>query len=508
MDMTKVHRSLLLLCALGLSSVQAQQERTQITLDSVAHEAQALIEQPPRQPEALAENLQSLSYDQYRDIRFRPSEALWWNADSKFRVEFFHPGHLFQDQVEIFEASDTHVQEIPFLKNAFDYGNSGYDPGFFKKPKAYSGIRVKYPVNNQDVYDELIVFLGGSYFRAIGAGHNFGLSLRGLAMNTIGEQEDFPRFTKLWLKKPEANSNQLTLFALLEGEKVTGAYRFDVRSQGVTQIDVHTRLFFRAGGAAEVGIAPLTSMFVHGENSNNPNLTDWRPEVHDSDGMLVHANNEWHWFPLENLPGRTIQRLPTAKLRGFGLLQRDRDFKNYKDLEANYQRRPSAWIEPIGKWSTGEIVLYTFGTDTEATDNVTAFWKPDIDANTQDRTEFSYRITLQTKDPAHELAKVLETRVGQRTLDSNASTVIIEFSRPESIGLDEIDRLSVGFEYGGAQAIEAPIIQYNEPEDRIRVFANFKTPQEHPQESPYRMSAQLLREGHQVSERWNYIWKH
>ncbi|WPJ97183.1 glucan biosynthesis protein [Coraliomargarita algicola] len=504
--MIKINRSLLVFCA--LSTLQAQQERNQITLDAVASEARALIEQPARTPEALPQELQSLNYDQYREIRFRPSEALWWNTDSKFRVEFFHPGHLFNDQVKIYEASDTHAQEIPFMKNAFDYGNSGYDPGFFTKPKAYSGIRVKYPVNKQDVYDELIVFLGSSYFRALGAGQDFGLSLRGLSMNTIGDQEDFPRFTKLWLKKPQADSKRLTVFALLEGEKVTGAYRFDIRPQGITQIDVHARLFFRDGGASEVGIAPLTSMFVHGENSNRTSITDWRPEVHDSDGMLVHANNEWTWFPIENLPGQTIQRLPTAKLRGFGLLQRDRDFRNYKDLEANYQRRPSAWIEPIGKWSTGEVVLYTFGTDTEATDNVTAFWKPDIDASIQDSAEFAYRITLQTKDPTHELAKVLETRVGQRTLDSTARTVIIEFSRPESIELDEIDGLSVGFEYGGAEAIEAPIIQYNEPEDRIRVFANFKTAQGRQPESPYKMSAQLLREGHQVSERWNYTWKH
>ncbi|MDQ8195214.1 glucan biosynthesis protein [Coraliomargarita sp. SDUM461004] len=501
----KVHLTLLVICTLG--TLSGQQERKHITLDTVAEEAQALIQQAPREPEELPENLKALSYDQYRDIRFRPSEALWWNADSRFRVEFFHPGHLFNNQINIYETSNTHVQEIPFMKEAFDYGNSGYDPGFFKKPKGYSGIRVKYPLNNEEIYDELIVFLGASYFRALGAGHHFGLSLRGLSMNTIGAEEDFPRFTKLWIRKPKPKDKHLTLFALLEGKKVTGAYQFDVHSKGVTEIDVRTRLFFRDGGEAEVGIAPLTSMFVHGENTNAPAFHDWRPEVHDSDGMLVHANSEWDWFPIENLPGQTIRRMPTAKLRGFGLLQRDRDFRNYKDLEAHYQLRPSAWVEPKGKWSPGEIILYTFGTDTEATDNVTAFWKPDLQEAPTEGLEFSYRITLQTKDPAHTFAKVMETRVGQRTLDGHSTTLIIEFSRPESIALDEIESLSVGFDYGRAEPIEAPIIQYSQPEDRIRVFANFKTSGASAQDRPYQMSAQLLREGHQVSERWNYTWK-
>jgi glucans biosynthesis protein len=502
----KVHLPLILLCAIG--AVQAQQARTHVTLDQVAELAQALIHKAPSQSAELPDKLKALTYDQYREIRFRPSEALWWNTNLRFHVEFFHPGHLFGNQINIYEASDTHVQEIPFMKNAYDYGNSGYDPGFFNAPKGYAGIRVKYPLNNEAIYDDLIVFQGASYFRALGAGHNYGLSLRGLAMNTLGEQEDFPTFTKIWLKRPAPDEETLTLFALLEGEKVTGAYRFDVHPMGVTKIDVQARLFFREGGASEVGIAPLTSMFVHGENTNRPHFHDWRPEVHDSDGLLVHANSEWDWFPIENLPGRTVRRMPAAKLRGFGLLQRDRDFKNYKDLEANYERRPSAWIEPEGKWAPGEVVLYTFGTDTETSDNVTAYWKPDLSVTAGEPVDFAYSIRLQTKDPAHDLAKVLETRVGQRTLDSGASTVVIEFSRPQTLARDEIDSLSVGFDYGSAEPLEAPIIQYSAPEDRIRVFANFKksvAPAD--KEEPYKMSAQLLRNGHQISERWNYTWK-
>ncbi len=505
--MKKYHTICIVLFTFTLNCLQAQHARIQISLDKVAEEAKALIEQAPRAAEKLPKDLEKLSYDDYRNIRFRPSEAMWWNTDSRFRVEFFHPGHIFHDQVRVYEATQTHLQEVPFLKEAFDYKNSGYSPGYFSAPDGYSGIRVKYPLNSKDVYDDLIVFQGASYFRALGQGHSYGLSLRGIAMNTIGDREDFPRFTKLWLQKPESSDRVLTLFALLEGESVTGAYRFEIRPRGVTEIEVQARLFFREGGAEQVGIAPLTSMFVFGENSNQRNHHDWRPEVHDSDGLLVHANREWDWFPLENLPGRSIRRVPKAKLQGFGLLQRDRDFRNYKDLEARYERRPSAWVEPIGKWPTGEIILYTFGTDSEATDNVTAYWSPDLPPGERGPVDFAYTITLQTKDPVHSLAKVVDTRVGQRTLDSNATTLVIEFSRPESIGIDEVEGLSVGFDHGDADLIEAPIIEYNEPEDRIRVFANFRTPAEQARARPYEMSAQLLREGNQMSERWSYTWK-
>lgn len=485
----------------------AQQKRAQVSLDLIAKQARKLIESPMRQAEPLPEVLQTLSYDDYRNIRFRPSEALWWNTDSSFRVEFFHPGYIFNDQVDIFEASDTHVQEVPFLKGAFDYNNSQYAPGFFSAPKHYSGIRIKYPLNDPDIYDDLIVFQGASYFRGLGQDHSYGLSLRGITMNTTGEVEDFPRFTKLWLKKPKPADKILTIFALLEGKEVTGAYQFEIKPNGTTQIKVQARLFFRENGASKAGIAPLTSMFTFGENSNNRPDSDWRPEVHDSDGMLVHSNAEWNWYPLENLPGRNIREVPTVKLQGFGLMQRDRDFRNYKDLEAHYEQRPSAWIQPDVKWPTGAIVLYTFGTATEATDNVIAYWKPDLAENEMGPVDFAYTISLQTKDPTHDLAKVIETRVGTRTLDTSATTIVIEFSRPDTIAIDEIASLSVGFDHGTANLIEAPQIQYSQPEDRIRVFANFSTKEGLKIEKPYQMSAQLLRDGHQVSEKWNYQWK-
>lgn len=481
-----------------------QQQRVNFDFETVSEEAAALIlKSEPSPAPNLPKELQELDYDDYRKIRFRTSEALWWNERSPYHVEFFHPGHIFREPVLIYELSDSHVQEVPFLVDAFDYGDSSYSPGLFNTPLGYAGIRVKYPLNKKEVYDELIVFQGASYFRALGQEQVYGLSLRGLAMNTLGDSEDFPRFTKLWLKKPVDRNAPLRIYALLEGKKVTGAYEFNILPNGITQIDVHARLFFRDGGASEVGIAPITSMFVFGENTNRP-FPDWRPEVHDSDGVLIHADQDWIWRPLENLAGRYSKKFPTGRLRGFGLVQRDRAFNNYQDLEAHYEKRPSAWVEPQGKWPTGSVVLYTFGTESEATDNVNLFWEPDLKAGQTGPVDLSYKISLRTKPPAHELAYVLETRVGQRTLDPNAHTVVIEFSRPETIEPNEIPQLSLGFDAGGLQILEEPVVQYNPIEDRIRAFIHLsKGPTS---DKPIEMTAQLLREGHQISEKWSYAW--
>ncbi len=496
-----------LLATLTLPALlSAQYQRESINWDSVTEMAEAIIAKPYQpKPSKLPGALEHLNYDEYRKIRFRPSEALWWNSPLPYHVEFFHLGHLFHDAVEFYEISDTHSQSIPFRSDAFDYSESSYHPGLLSQPPGYAGIRIKYPLNRPDVFDDLIVFQGASYFRALGKGQNYGLSLRGLAMNTLGDAEDFPRFTQIWLKKPAPDEKTLTLYALLEGRKVAGAYTFTITPNGRTHIDVKARLFFRDDGASEVGIAPITSMFAFGENTYNPPL-DWRPEVHDSDGLLLHADSKWIWHPLDNLPGRQTKFFPCAELSGFGLLQRDRDVSHYKDLEARYETRPSAWITPLRNWHNGSVILYTFNAPNETVDNVVAFWQPDLPEDHTGPIELEYSVDMQLTEPEHALARVLETRTGQRTLDPEHDTIMIEFSRPESLSENEISELEVDCSTGSAQVLEPPAILYNAAEDRIRVFINIKRPQGEAAQQPVIMSARLLRQDRIVSEEWSYFW--
>lgn len=498
---------LIVLTVMSGGTVTAQLEKREITFESVSDAAASLINEAPRpRVEEISKQLKELNYDDYRNIRFRPSEALWWNAPSNFRVEFFHLGHIFQDPVEVFEYTSSHVQKIPFRGDSYNYEQSSYKPGFFNAPNNHAGIRIKSPLNREDVFDDLLVFLGASYFRALGPGQAYGLSLRGLAMNTLGDREDFPRFTKLWLRKPQKGDQTLRVLALLEGEKVTGAYQFDVHYNGITEIEVRCQLYFREGGAQQVGIAPITSMFVFGENSSHK-YGDWRPEVHDSDGVLIQSSGGWLWHPLDNIPGRYIKQFEVQSLDGFGLMQRDRNFSNYKDLEAQYQKRPSAWITPIGEWPKGQVVLYSFETNSEATDNINLFWKPENSEDAEAKSlELRYKINLQLKSPNHDLAQVLESRVGHRTLDPKSRTFLIEFSRPERITLEEIAQLKIKFVANDLELIEAPVIQYNSAEDRIRVFANVHAPDPERNHENFELSTQLFQADKAISEKWSYTW--
>lgn len=355
--------------------------------DEVAAEARALALQPWRDaPPSRHRALLDLSYDDYRDIRFRPDRALW--QDRPFELMFFHAGRGFSQPLQIEEIdAQGRVQPLQVPASAFDYGRNAAKLPALVRPGAaaeVAGFRLHTALNRPDYRDELIVFLGASYFRALGAGQQYGLSARGLAVDTTGGQgEEFPRFDRFWLEKPAPDATRMTLYARLVGPRVTGAYRFDItpgrRPEGTTRVEVQARLFLR-GRVATLGLAPLTSMFLSGENQPRPG--DFRPEVHDSDGLqILTGRGEWIWRPLNNPRAGafvTSFRLdgPQA-LRGFGLLQRDRRFASYEDLEAHYERRPSAWVEPRGDWGPGRVELLQFQTPDETHDNIAAYWVPE-----------------------------------------------------------------------------------------------------------------------------------
>ncbi len=339
---------------------------------------------------SLPDELRNLSYDQYRDIRFKPQQALWHAAAPAealpFQVMFFHLGKFQTHAVAVNEIDGDTVRHLAFDRTGFDYGANHLNPQAWGD-LGYAGFRVHYPLNTPAYRDELAVFLGASYFRALGQGQRYGLSARGLAVDTPGPgAEEFPRFVEFWIERPAPLATRLTLYALLDGARVAGAYRFALEPGDETVMDVQARLFLRtpAGDAAggpigTLGLAPLTSMFEHG--ANQPRVDDFRPEVHDSDGLMIATGDgpdggEWLWRPLVN-PRRTlVTSFAVQRLAGFGLMQRDRNFATYQDSEARYERRPSAWVAPIGDWGPGRVELVQLPTPDETNDNIVAYWVP------------------------------------------------------------------------------------------------------------------------------------
>jgi glucans biosynthesis protein len=366
--------------------------------DDVAEQARARAVRPYAvEPFDLPQALKDLSYDQYRDIRFDPARALWRPEALPFELMFFHLGKFQTQPVAINEVTAGSVRRIAFDRNDFDYGKNRLTPQDWGD-LGLAGLRVHTALNSADYKDELAVFLGASYFRVLGQGQRYGLSARGLAIDTVGgEAEEFPRFVEFWIERPAAQAKALVMYALLDSPRAAGAYRFALQPGEETVVDVRARLYLRAG-VATLGLAPLTSMFDHGENQPRPG--DFRPEVHDSDGLMIASvdaagNDEWLWRPLINPPQALATSFATRRLKGFGLMQRDRNFASYEDTEARYEHRPSCWITPEGDWGPGRVELLQLPTPDETNDNIVAYWVPEPAPAPGEPLDFAYRMHWQ-----------------------------------------------------------------------------------------------------------------
>jgi periplasmic glucans biosynthesis protein len=417
---------------IALSCVLISDPAGAFNFDDVAALAQTQAQRPyqsaSRQPPA---ELAALTYDQYRDIRFRPDHALWRADKSPFELMFFHLGKFQTEPVRINEVTPQGVRHVRYRSVDFDYGKNKLSPQKWGD-LGFAGFRAHYPFNNTSYKDELVVFLGASYFRALGAGQRYGLSSRGLAIDTIGgKTEEFPRFSEFWIVKPEVNAKTLTIFALLDSPRASGAYQFDVQPGTQTAMNVRARLFLRAS-VATLGIAPLTSMYFFGENQ--PHRTDFRPEVHDSDGLMIAmGEGEWIWRPLIN-PKQTLATSFTMKqLRGFGLMQRDRRFASYEDPEASYELRPSAWVEPVGNWGPGRVELVQLSTPDETNDNIVAYWVPEKAPAPGQPMDLSYRVLWQGEQMQRPPGGwVVQTRAGRgfAELAADEQQFIVDFTGP------------------------------------------------------------------------------
>jgi glucans biosynthesis protein len=385
---------------------------TTFSIDNVANLAKKLAAEPFKPPQPVPDVLKQLSYDDYRDIRFDSEQSLWKETGSNFQVQFIHPGLYYTHSVAINSYDAQGIHKVAFSPKLFTYGRNKIAekmPGDL----GFAGFRLAYPLYKKDEYNHVIVFAGASYFRAVAKNQVFGLSARGLAIDTgLPSGEEFPTFREFWLERPTQQARAMKVYALLDSQNLTGAYEFVVRPGERTVVDVKARLFERKR-VKELGIAPLTSMFLFGEEKPRP-PGDWRPEVHDSDGLsIASGTGEWIWQPLVNPEKLQVNYFELENPRGFGLMQRDRRFSNYEDLETRHELRPNAWITPIGNWGKGQIKLVEIPSPKETNDNIVAYWVPRNLPPVGQPIEIAYRIHFQSDDPLDAASgRVTATRVG------------------------------------------------------------------------------------------------
>ena len=432
---------LLAIAALPLPSRAAES----FTFADVQAKAQDLAGTPYVPAAPVPEFLTSLSYDEWRSIRYLPEKALWTEDGLPFTVQFFHPGLYYDRTVRVHVVQGDSVEDVAFDPSLFQYGNEELAKQMTQaKDMNFAGLRLHYPLNDPNYRDELAIFLGASYFRALARGTSYGIYSRGLALDTATAQgEEFPYFREFWIVKPLPGEASITLYALMDSESMAGAYRFIITPGAPTVMEVKCALFTRKGAKnfQKIGLAPLTSMFFYGEEKNGrPN--DYRPEVHNSDGLLyVNGDNHWFWSPLANPKRLSVNTFPLQNPRGFGLMQRDCDFKSYQDIEAAYERRPSLWVEPEGDWGPGTLNLVEIPTEDEMHDNIVAFWSPDKprDKNKPDQPEselrypdtqmYSWKLYwMQPQTQQHDRGQVTSTRVSR---NGDTMTFHVDFAGGE-----------------------------------------------------------------------------
>ena len=496
--------ALLVVTRLAAVAARAAKPEPTFDFDNVTDKARRLAAAPWREPQnQVPDWLLKISYDQWRDIRFRPEAALWRDRKVPFQVQFFHPGLYYNRVVKVSVVEGGKPHPVEFSPSQFDYGKNDFAS---KVPQdlGFAGFRVHAPIKTKDYFDEVIVFLGASYFRALGRDEVFGLSARGLAVDTAESWgEEFPYFRDFWLVAPAPNATELTIYALLDSPRVAGAYRFVLHPGDQTSAKVDCRLFLRKE-IHKLGIGGLTSMFYHGENTNRW-FDDFRPEVHDSDGILLNFNSgEWLWRPLDNPKTLNVTSFQMENPHGFGLLQRDRDFDHYEDLETQAEHRVSAWVSPSGDWGKGRVEVVQIPTNSDTNDNAVAYWVPEQSAKPGEPLALSYTIYWYGDDPNRPPGgRVLSTRRDSGTV-KDASRFVIDFvgKKLNAIPPDRVlrgDVTLVGGENAG-ELLEQHVLK-NPNTGGWRLMFQVRPKRREPLE----LRAYLDQGGEALTETWSYV---
>ncbi|WP_296595355.1 glucan biosynthesis protein [Phenylobacterium sp.] len=447
---------------------------------------------PPDHP--LPAGLANLGYDAYRDLRYRPDRAIWRTEGLPFQLQMFHRGGLFRDPVQMFEVQHGAARPIPFSEDLFTYGLQR--PGPLPADLGFAGFRIHAPINTPDRFDEVAAFLGASYFRAVAKGVGYGLSARGLSIGSGEPGEEFPAFRAFWVERPAPGARGLVLHALLDGPSAAGAYRFEVTPGETTAMDVTAALFPRRP-LTSVGLAPLTSMYLFG--SEQPRrFDDFRPEVHDSDGLLTDdGRGQRIWRPLVHTPQTRVRDLDPGPARGFGLLQRQRAFEAYQDLEAHYHERPGAWVQPLEGFPSGAVRLVELGARSEAEDNIVALWRPTAPLAPRREHRFRYRLTWGARpEPASRLARAVAWRGGASA--GGRRRFLVDFAGLPEGGFDGVESRAGA----SAGSIRVETVQPNASIGGARVSLEFDPGSAANSD----LSLTLARGQNSVSETWMYRW--
>lgn len=500
--MTALNRRSFMASALASTSILAlpvhATEVPEFSRDTVISLARELAARDYAPRPSVPQDWLDMTYQDYQTRWFRNRDALWSDTNRSYNVDFFLPGLYFPRPIQVNTVDNNTAERVPFDLSLFDKTDKAPDLSL-DDSLGYSGLRLRTELDQPGLKNEFCVYQGASYFRAIGLGNVYGLSARGLALKTGDPMgEEFPEFIEFWLESPAPGQRNMVIHALLDSPSVTGAYRFDILPGKNCTMEIEATLFAR-DELTHVGLGPLTSMFLFDQTNRNQ-FDDFRPAVHDSDGLLVHnGNGEVLWRPLANPKQLQISSFVDENPRGFGLMQRARRFSDFADLEANYHKRPCLWVEPKDDWGKGAVTLVEIPADQEIYDNIVAYWRPRTPYAAGSQVDLAYRLTWGG-EPDLQLPKVINTAGGARVFGNPGRIMTLDFTDHPLLE-DGPEGLEIHVSSPHVETSNG-VLQRNPETGGLRLAFSF----EPGERTLVELRAQLRKGGQPASEVWLYRW--
>lgn len=495
------------------TSSYADFKESVFTFDGLISAAQALAKEPYKERVSpLPESLQKLDYSQFNLMRYNIDNDLWAKDDLPFRVSFFPLGTpLYSLPVEIYEINhDGVAAKVPFNPDFFQYEDQvKFIKEQMPKNAGYAGFKLRYQPKGSAYPDEFAAFLGNSYFRIICNGSSYGLSNRGLAINSGIENvsEEFPAFEKFYLVKPSEEDESLTVYALLNGKSVTGAYSFKIIPGTDAVVEVKSNLFLR-NEVDLLCMAPVTSMFWFTLGQPN-NFHDYRPSVHNSEGVVISEDSNFMYEPLVNyqLYKMINNDISCDNLKYFGLIQRNREYNRYMDPCVKYNLNPNCQIIPQNNWGKGRVRLFVLPTLTEWMDNINLFWIPDLIPKPGEPVKLDYKIVYSLKEPETNLPFVKYTNIGQDQINSKNTIFALSFEDKNTL-IEKSHDIKIDLQVPNDVIIaSAPTIEKIIFNDTWRVLFTLTSDKKLAYEDkPFIVKCTLKENGEAISEEWYFLW--
>lgn len=402
-------------------------ESDAFTPAKVAEIARALAGDAFKPPAASPlDALASPSPEELAAIRYKPNELIWANDNLPFAIEPLHRTRNMPGELALYLVDGATASRLPYDPAKFEFGKVKPPPAGTQL--GFTGFRVLHRGSDGHL-NPVVSLLNASILSAIARDQVWGAIARPMSVYSAEQGEETPHIRTIWIEKPKPIATELVMHAVVDTPSLAGAVRFTLRAGEATVIDTECTIFARKQ-VDHLALTPIQATYLSGP-IDWPQTGDMRPAAYEAGGVqMLTGAGEWIWRPVSNRSRLQISGFVDRDPQGFGLIQRDRAFATFLDDDGEWQRRPSVWIEPIGKWGPGEVTLMEIPAASQNNKNIACYWRPKPALAAGSETSFAYRQFWCWRTPeVPDGARVMLSRIGRLPGDTSEvkNRVLIQF---------------------------------------------------------------------------------